>query len=296
MINVIWQTRRNGISILGDETNGQYEYITRVILKNVKYINYFDNNEYKTFLDNSIIVHSSPLPEISNDLKTYLQKYKSLNLKYILLHLSNENLNHNCDYYSEAEHVFRFYYDEEIKNPNVTTLPLGFVSGYMNTNGDINLSNDRYIPISFIGQVKSDRGMMVNSIKNINNSFLYLTSKWNCPNGLPIDEVVNIYKRTKFVPCPKGWVNPDSLRLFEALEWGCIPIIKKYDGVDYFEHIFGKHPIPTVDDWTEVSDLIDNLNNENLDELILSINKWYIEFMKSISINVGNIIKEKLGV
>lgn len=294
MINLIWQTRMDNISVLGDETNGQYEFITKVILKNVDYINYFDNKKYETILDNSIIVYSAPGSDIDSGLKDYLNKYNELKYNYILLHISNETLNHKCEYYSDAQHVFRFYHDEKIKKDNVTTLPLGFVSGYMNNTNNINLSDKRDISVVFIGQVKSDRKILVESIKNIENNFLHLTNKWNCPTKLSFDDVIDIYKRTLFVPCPMGWCNPDSLRIFESLEWGCIPIIKKYNGIDYFEYIFGEHPIPTINEWTEVKGLMDNLINENIDDLILSINKWYKNYMNSVSENVSDIIYKKI--
>lgn len=294
MINIIWQTKKDNTSVLGDETNGQFQYINNVIFKNIEHINHFDNKEYKTVINNSIIVYSAPDKEIDNGLNLYLRKYKSLNFKYILLHLSNEILNHNCDYYDDSEHVFRFYYDQNIKKTNVTTLPLGFVSGYMNTTNNINLSEKRDILVTFIGQVKSDRHLLINSISNIQNKFLHITNKWNCPTCLSSNEVIEIYKKTLFIPCPMGWCNPDSLRIFEALEWGCIPIIKKYDGIDYFKYIFGEHPLPLINDWSEITELINKLTHENLDDLILSINSWYINLMDSMSVNVANIVNEKL--
>jgi hypothetical protein len=224
----------------------------------------------------------------------YLNTYKTKGYKYILIHLSNESLQHNCNYYTNAEHVFRFYHDDSIKYSNVTTLPLGFVSGYMNNDNIINLSDKRNISVVFIGQIKADRQLLINNISEINNNFIYLTNQWDDPNLLTFDKVIEIYKRTKFIPCPMGWCNPDSLRFFEALEWGAIPIIKKYNGIDYFKYIFGEHPIPIVNDWNEIPDLINKLDNNKLDELIIKINTWYKNEMKIVSENVANIIKEKL--
>ena len=212
MINLIWQT------LNGNETDDQYEYITKVLFKNIEYVNHFDNKEYRTILNNSIIIYSCMGSEISDDMKSYLEKYKTLNIKYILFHLSNEQLIHNYDYYSDAQHVFRFYYDDRIKNSNVTTLPLGFISNYMNNENNINLSDKRDLLVTFIGQVKSDRQILIDSISDINNKFLHLTTKWNCPTALTSSEVIEIYKKTLFIPCPRGWNTPDSLRLFEALE------------------------------------------------------------------------------
>lgn len=282
MINVIWQTIKSDKSTLSDETNGQYEYISNVIFKNIEYIECFDNKQYKTFLDNSIIIYSAPLSGIDNGLKIYLEKYNSMGLKYILLHLSNSSFNHNYSYYTLAKHVFRFHYDPSIRLPNVTTLPLGFVTGYMNNTGTINLSDKRDTLAVFIGQPKHDRQFLMDIISDMDNSFVYSTKQWNCSTKLSFDDVIAIYKKTIFVPCPIGNVSQETLRLYEALEWGCIPVVKKYNGIDYYRYIFGEHPLLLVDDWSELPNLVMNLNNESLDALILSTNNWYRGFMESI--------------
>jgi len=285
MINLIWQTDNN-------PTNFHYDYITKVLFKNINYINHFDNKSYNTFLNNSIIIYSCMNYDINDKMKDYLEKYKSLGLKFIIFHLSDEKLNMDCCYYDNAQHIFRHYYNDKINDLNITTLPLGFASGYMNDTNNINLLNERDILITFIGQVKSDRQDLINNLNDINNKFLYLTTQWDCPTALSPNEVIEIYKRTIFVPCPMGWNHPDSHRIFEALEWGCIPIIKKYNGIDYFKYIFGEHPLPVLDDWSKIKDLMDELKNN---ELLLKINKWYKNYMNTLSENISKIVNEKLS-
>jgi tetratricopeptide (TPR) repeat protein len=48
----------------------------------------------------------------------------------VLMHLSNETLQHNSDYYSRARWVFRSCFDPGCTQPNVTTAPLGYRSGF----------------------------------------------------------------------------------------------------------------------------------------------------------------------
>ena len=59
--------------------------------------------------------------------------------------------------------------------------------------------------------------------------------------------------RAKIVPCPGGWVSPDSFRLYEALEAGCTPVIHSRHR-DYFSFL-GDFPFPTVDDWSELGEI-----------------------------------------
>jgi hypothetical protein len=298
MINVIWQSLVDSI-----EHNMNIEFIDKVILKNVEHTNYFDNREYKLFLDNSIIIYSpyyfldkNYFEWSSKSLKLYLNKYKSLNLNFIFYHLYDEDNFYNKKFYKNMKFVFHQYYDRDNKYSNVMMLPLGFASGYMNKENIINLSDKRDILVSFIGQIKTDRQNLLDNLENIDNKFLHLTKLYYDPSTsyvLSKQDTINIYKKTLFAPCPSGY-NIETYRLYEVLEWGCIPIIKKYNGVDYYEQLFGKHPIPIVNDWNELPELMNKLNDKNIDNLILEINIWYKNFMNDLSLKVKNIIEEKL--
>ena len=72
-------------------------------------------------------------------------------------------------------------------------------------------------------------------------------------------EKILVYKETTFAPCPFGFVNPDSFRIMEVLEFGCIPIVKKFNNVDYYKYVFGDHPFIVVKDWKEAPGIMSNL-------------------------------------
>jgi len=295
MINLIWQTDYSNKPTIQNETTIQFEYITKILFKNIDHINHFDNKEYKTVLNNSIIIYPNRIPTISDDMKNYLEKYKSLNYNYILFHLGDEIYHNNYDYYADANHVFRFYYNPDIKLPNVTTPPMGFITGYMNNTNKINLSKDRNIPVTFIGEVKHDRQLLVNNISNIENRFMNCTKSWADPNQLSFNNVIDIYKRTLFVPIPKGYRDRgEGCRPYEALEWGAIPILKTVNGVDFYKHVLGDHPLPTIDNWSDIKPLIDKLMNEDIDSLILKVNDWWIKFKEELSDQTNNIVYNKL--
>lgn len=284
--NIIWQTTK------GDYTQFELQYIRDYLFKDIEYTAIFDENKCETFLDNSLIVYSSDEPELQHNIKDYLKKYDEFGYTYYLLHLSNERLNHNFDYYKNAKHVFRGYYDSRITLENVTTIPIGFKSGFMNNTGHTKTIFEKEYVWTFIGQIKNDRKNMYDSLSPLEPKFIHLTQTWNCPTSLSVSDIISLYEKTIFIPCPAGWVNPDSFRINEAIEWGCIPIVKTYTGNDYFKNVYGNHPFLLVNDWDEAYNKILEFcsNFDKLEEYRLEIQNFY----KKYKADLRNSISEKL--
>lgn len=75
--------------------------------------------------------------------------------------------------------------------------------------------------------------------------------------GMPKEEYIEKLSSAKVVLCPSGPGTPDSFRLFEALESGCIPLAdSRTPGASkdeqYWEYVFGEVPFPIVDDWRHI--------------------------------------------
>jgi hypothetical protein len=295
MINIIWQTFSSDNQVIHNETLCQFEYITKVLFKNIEFKNYFDNKEYKTVLNNSIIIYSAWNKYIDNEQKEYFNKFKNNGFNYILFHLSNEFLDHYHDYYSDANFVFRFHFDPDIKLSNVFTFPMGFLSGYLNNDNNINLSKDRNLLVTFVGDLKHDRRIMIDNISNIENKFIHCTNTWGASNMLSFKDVIEVYKKTLFVPIPLGYGNRDeTCRPYEALEYGCIPILKKVNGVDFYKSVLGEHPLPSVNEWSELKPLMEKLSTEKIDDLIIKIHNWYLNLKDELSKKASDIINKNL--
>jgi len=278
-INLIWQTFN------GDQTNFEFEYTTEILFKNFEQNRIFDDGKLTTVLNNSVIIYSNNSDRISDDFNNYLNKFVDLGFTFYLLHFSNENLNHNCDYYSKAKNVFRNYYDSNLTVENVLFIPLGFKSGFINKNK--NLSKIKEYEFAFIGQPKSDREELLSIIEQMDNVFIHKTNSWNCLTSLTQDMCISIYNKTKFVPCPMGWVHPDSFRLMECLESGSIPILKNYNNLDYFIKVWGESPIPVVNSWDEIGEYY-NMKLDKYNELYDNIFEWYHKFKYELTLKVQN--------
>ena len=277
--SIIWQTPH------GDATTFEYEYLTNILFKNLTYEKYFDHQKYEILIDNSIIIYSCNSHNIGDDFRAYLDRFQNSGYKFSLVHLSNENLEHNIDYYAKANRVYRNYYDSNIKLDNVVFIPLGFKSGFYNTDiNNLNVVDTKTYEFCFIGHPKADRFDMLNILDKY-NTYKHLTNNWNCPTSLNIDQCKNIYYHTKFAPCPMGFSHPDSFRFMEALESGCIPIIKKYGSFDYHTKIWGDTPIPKVNDWNEIDNiaLMDDVDYKNLHYKVFS---WYKNYRNNVLTNL----------
>jgi hypothetical protein len=119
------------------------------------------------------------------------------------------------------------------------------------------------------------------------NVFIHKTNSWNCSTALTQDECISIYNKTKFVPCPMGWVHPDSFRLMECLESGAIPILKNYNNLEYFSKVWGDSPLPIVNSWNEIATYY-KMNEEDYNQLSNSVFNWYEEFKHKLSLKIKN--------
>lgn len=124
---------------------------------------------------------------------------------------------------------------------------------------------DRPTDWFFSGQVNHiRRRMCVDQLKNLRNGDLVCTPGfWQ---GLDRAEYYRRMAQAKIVVCPAGVSTPDTLRVAEALEAGCIPIA---DGLHhrvgypsgYWQYVFGENPpFPVIDDdWRSLPKVIDEV-------------------------------------
>jgi hypothetical protein len=107
---------------------------------------------------------------------------------------------------------------------------------------------------------------MINSMKLVSGGAVHFTSSFGSSDSLATVDYRKLMDSSIFVPCPAGWTNLDSFRVYEALEAGCIPIVEQRKGFDYFSFMYGPHPIPTVSNWDEAPELIHKIQAENEEE------------------------------
>ena len=135
---------------------------------------------------------------------------------------------------------------------------------------------------------------MLDQLSTIEPNKQFKVNSFMGNNSLKVTDLRKVYSDSIFAPCPFGFGNPDTFRIMEVLESGCIPIVKKFTFIDYFKFVFGNHPFLVVKNWSEAPELIDlYMNNEDmLQEKGKEIEIWYKNFKSNLSNDVYNVIQK----
>lgn len=278
--NIIWQVdpERRELCIERD----WYRYLFADVPVAREFIDYHDRPLLNVQSTPAMVCASCPNLVSAADLAHYLQ---SLPQPRVLYHMSDEYLKAGTELYQHCELVIRngsaLFSGGE--NFNVLQLPLGFSVGFENPGGIGLLASQRQYSIAFLGKMKHDRKAEMLPALQIVPGEHYLRETLNWAEALRNfnQASTSIYRQAVFVPCPKGNWNPECNRLYDALEWGCIPLIRNYtetpyqDG--YHSKLLGPHPLPEFDRWDDAASFASEmlLRPKRLNTLQAEVFSWW---------------------
>ena len=185
--------------------------------------------------------------------------YSKLDLvckKMFLFHLGDESGMHDLsNIYDKFDFVWRgFCSNKYFNNDRVQCLPIGYKSGTHKKNEKIKYK------WAFIGTPhKSSRHDLLFQLSDIKPAFCHKTKKFN-EKIIQVDEMSKVLSSTQFVPCPNGFVHPETYRVYEALECNCIPIVE--NAYKYYDRLFPNNPFIKVDKWIEAKTIINDWSKE----------------------------------
>jgi len=119
----------------------------------------------------------------------------------------------------------------------------------------------------FFGTNWNKRSSILEPLKSVGKYSCKLFDQWNDPQNLTREEYCATLLDTVFVPCIGG-NNPETFRLYEALECGCIPIlVNDQQSSAYYSYITQYIPLLNLTSWEQVPGFITQLYNdkENLE-------------------------------
>lgn len=211
-------------------------------------------------------------------------------------HMGDERYVDDLSFYNKPSYVLRNYYRRpKTSYSNVTYIPLGIKSGFPSSPpSTLPRTSERPMLCNFIGSKRANRGEMLSMIYSNNLScFISADLRWADKRGIPVLEYHRILLDSKFTFTPWG-NNPESLRLYEALEAGSIPIYQLLPNheTDFFWNNMRDSGIPVVSDWEEVPGLIEMLlsDPEELNRLQKKITDWWVNYKLEFQLRVKQVI------
>lgn len=274
-IDLVWQCNRE----LAWEEDWLHELLTGFT------VNSIDDGDYKLYINNSIIVLSSVHNFKGHH--EYFEQLRDMHYAYGIIFLSDEECRAPTDFYQHAQFVFRNYWHKKfVGKDNVHVFPLGYKSGFWkHCSRQIKSASERSYVWSFAGQItkKPTREAMIQAMKRVDCYYIHETFAWADANSLAVNRYQDLLLNTIFVPCPTGWCNLDSFRVYEALECGCIPIVESRP-FDYFGLYFGKHPFLVIESWDQAPALISALlcNPIQVEERRQSCHAWWLAYKEKL--------------
>jgi len=220
-----------------------------------------------------IIVDSSI--EKKEELYTKLELICS---KMFLIHLGDEAGVYDLSkIYNKFNYVWRtFCLNRYFNNKKVSCLPLGYKSGTLFKKEVV----ERKYKWAFLGTPhKSSRHDLLFQFSDIEPSFFHKTKKFN-EKIIDVSEMSEILTSTEFIPCPNGFVHPETYRLYEALECGCIPIVE--NAYKYYDRLFPNNPFIKVDRWIEAKPVIRGWGDDQIKQKLEECRTWWSQYKNQL--------------
>ena len=269
----------------------------------VNFILYDNNTKINKKDGHNIIVTNSVIKlNILEDMIKILKPFA-------IFHLSDEYCR-NIKYYDlyhkyNIKVLFHQYNSEKIDYKiKHFQIPLGYVSGFLLDNFDINqdivnkYNFSKKYDFCFVGSLKNDRIEMLDKFKNSFKNNLIHTglTNWTNPMNQNIkpNQLFNLYKESLFVPIGRGNISLDCFRLYEAIAARSIPVIcgdiKEINVTFKFNN-----KIPNIiisETWDKAIILCNELYND-IDKLCNIINSniiWLNNQIINISQEINNLL------
>lgn len=122
-------------------------------------------------------------------------------------------------------------------------------------------TTDRPVDVFFAGQVTHPRREACMAAASRLPVAKVLLGTEGFLQGMARPDYLATMAQSKIVLCPSGPATPDSFRLYEALEAGCVPIADATcpacSTPDYWSLVCPGAPFPVIDDWADLPKYVD---------------------------------------
>ena len=245
--------------------------------------------EYQTIKTEAELKKEDTLIIVDSSVEEKNELYIKLNLicsKIFLFHLGDEFGFHDLSSaYNNCNYIWRpFSQSKYFNNKKVKCIPLGYKSGVV-----FKQKSNRKYKWAFTGTPhKSSRHDLLFQFSDIKPFFCHKTQKFDVKN-ISVEEMNEVLSSTEFIPCPYGFFHPETYRLYEALECGCIPVVE--NAYKYYDRLFPNNPFIKIDKWSEAKDIVKGWKEEQIRRKQKECKIWWVKY----KIEIQNFIKKKIN-
>eukprot|EP00667_Euglena_gracilis_P009859 EG_transcript_10022 len=220
-----------------------------------------------------------------------------------IYHMGDEKYDHPTDFIPHFDYVIRNYFNAALEKqfPNVHWVPQGSKSGLGNHAAFIPstfaLASQRPHTCNFLGSLRSNRASALNMLEQRGIKCLTNINKWEGKGAKDPILYRFVLENSQFTLCPWG-NNPETMRLYEALECGSIPLLQRWKDPeqDPLTGLGPDTPIPVFDAWTELPDFLEqHKDSAKLDELQAKVVRWWVRRKDALMTMARNVVEESFA-
>lgn len=216
-------------------------------------------------MDEPIVLVQRPYTE---EISQALVNWAAVGAKFYVLHLSDEYGKDPVDFYElpACLGVVRNYVRPDVmESEKVVVIPLGYHWSVVNGNPIQHTPRPpfRELTWSFVGTRWAGRETKLAPLTQIpSEKKCVFMDDWNSPNMLGREESLAVLLNSWMVPCPGGQ-NPETFRVYEALEAGAVPILVKESGTEaYLQYLNRWLPLLVAENWDHAAGLVHTLRSK----------------------------------
>lgn len=228
----------------------------------------------------------------------FIRRLRGNRNKVVYLDMGDEFGQKDVSAYSECDLVLRNYlYLNIFEDPRyadkVLWLPNGFRTGVGPRNpAHLKPVLQRQWLASFLGWLNNARShnnerQIFKQVATRCEGNLLLNESSNWSGGYNLGLYTAIMESSIFAPCPAGNC-PDSIRIYDAMELGCIPIYLRHTFLDN-KYSMQSPPFPILDSWEELPEFLARKRRE------FAENQKPFEELQAATIAWWSLTKERIA-
>jgi hypothetical protein len=195
--------------------------------------------------------------------------------RLVILHLGDERADKKLESYEIADSIFRNYYHQNIFNNPVWTnklswIPNGFRNGLNYSSSQLQLRADQRKTLAvFIGWLDNgnslgdERRLFANATEHVKDLMQCIPTS-GFAQGFSPGLYQHLMSNSVYAPCPAGNA-AETIRLFDALECGSIPITLKNQFLR-IQKAMPLAPFVFLNDWSELRIVLLELSRKTAEQ------------------------------